>query len=333
MDRDEEGKGRRRSAWARIGIATLNLGAPGLGLLRLQQARRAITFYGLSVLVLAVLICCAALSPIPGFRVLMASIALGALVQLVLLVASIVASWRESRFENARPMPIWSRWYMIALACLVAGVIANLAVTIAHHFYKPFYIPSEAMEPTLLKNDRMVTTMRAPRSFVRGDVIVFANAGTIYAKRIAALPGDTIALRGGIVILNGRPVPQTLLRIERAPIDEFGPTARRLSEQFPGEPSPHQIYDLGHSPEDDYPETRVLPGHLFVLGDNRDDSADSRVPRSEMGVEQLPITDVRGLALYYTGDQATAPDSRSRPTRDRCGKVRDGGLRIRRGRP
>jgi signal peptidase I len=294
----EEEEGRGRSAWARIGIATLNLGAPGLGLLRLGQARRAIAFLGLSILALVILVGWWAFSPIPSFAVLIVGVSILLLAQLALLAGAIVAGWRQSRFAPVQPMPIWSRWYVIALAWLVTGAIANLAVAPGHPFYKSFYIPSEAMEPTLLKNDHMVASMRTPRSFVRGDVLVFANAGTMYTKRIAALPGDTIALQGGIVILNGRPVPQTLLRIDRVPAD--GTTARRLSEQFPGEPRAHQIYDLGASPEDDYPETRVLPRHLFVLGDNRDDSADSRVPRSQMGVEQLPIADVRGLALYYT---------------------------------
>jgi signal peptidase I len=156
------------------------------------------------------------------------------------------------------------------------------------------------MEPTLLKNDRLLAVMRPPNPLKRGTIILFRNGEATYTKRIAALPGDTIALVDGRVLLNGSPVPEQA--VGTRVIQSFaGPTrATRLREHFPGEDGDHFIYDSGPSPEDNFGPQVVAPGHVFVLGDNRDDSADSRVPRAEMGVEQLPISDITGTPIIYT---------------------------------
>jgi signal peptidase I len=189
----------------------------------------------------------------------------------------------------------------------IAGIVALLVVAalmalvgapfpLAHGFYSP----SEGMMPTLLKNDHFLAIMQPPKPLRRGDIILFRLDKSIYTKRVAGLPGDRIAFVGGRVILNGRPVPQQAVGTETINGIDGPQRVTRLREHFPGEEGDHFIYDSGPSPEDDLPEQVVAPGHLFVLGDNRDDSADSRVPRAEMGVEQLPIGDVTGWAAIYT---------------------------------
>jgi signal peptidase I len=186
-------------------------------------------------------------------------------------------------------------WIALGFGALLAIPIG----LVAFGFFKVFYIPAEAMMPTLQVNDRLLASLQRPADLRRGDIILLRVGRSIYIKRVAALAGDRIEMIGGIVYLNRRPVTQRYLRTDRIDDDRYDDRARRLAEQFPGEAASHEIYDLGYTQGDDMPEQVVAPGHVFVLGDNRDASADSRFSHAEQGVEQLPIADIRGRALYY----------------------------------
>jgi signal peptidase I len=290
----------RRAVLSRIGIVALNALLPGLGLQRLGRFKAALLFMSAPFVGLTATLLYYVLAPSLSF----AGYALTSIALLILyfgaILISAAMSWRASRVRPEQAPHPWSRWYALLGIYVAVTVLGAMLVPLMHGFYKPFYIPSEAMRPTLLVNDRLLASMQGPGELRRGDIILFEVGSAIYIKRVAALPGDRIAMREGIVILNGSPVAQRFVRTETVAEGPWGNQARKLTEQLPGESRAHEIYDMGASPGDDMAEQTVRPDHVFVLGDNRDQSADSRYSRSEMGVEQLPIADIRGKALFHT---------------------------------
>ena len=215
------------------------------------------------------------------------------------------------------------RWIKSAvdLAFVVLVVLAAKAA-----IAEPFYVPSGSMEPTLLIGDELLATKypygygaaSLPAFIVlsntsrimgalprRGDIVVFRWPGDrtqIWVKRVIGLPGDRIALRDGVVTINGSPVgiqPDGTGELE----DEDGShvTAARFIETLPGDRK-HLIFKLtAGSPRDNMAEVVVPPDHLFVMGDNRDNSADSRVPLREGGVGLLPVENLVGRVEGIVG--------------------------------
>jgi signal peptidase I len=298
--------GEGRGAAARIGIAALNLLAPGLGLMRVQRLRAALAFLLAPFAILVAVLLVYAATPVLAFRAWVALVAVSLLALLMLYAGSIALSWRASRGPAAAG-PWWSRWHGLVAALALVMALNWPASELVRGFYRAFYLPAESMMPTLALGDRLVARMRPPPQLRRGAIVLVRAGRAFYIKRLAALAGDRIAMRDGIVVLNGRPVPQRYLRSERLESPGMGmpAEARRLAEQFPGEAAAHEIYDTGPFPHDDMAEQVVAPGHIFVLGDHRDRSADSRVPRADMGLEQVPVGDVAGVAqfIYWSADR------------------------------
>jgi len=153
----------------------------------------------------------------------------------------------------------------------------------------------------------------------RGDVVVFKvaaeNADLI--KRVIGIPGDTVAITNGRLALNGKLVPRTALPPFEMPLSANSPckvvppaspkTAVRSGrgycvypaylESLPGGPSYTVLDQVSHGPADDFEPVRVTTGHVFLMGDNRDDSLDSRFPAYEGGIGMVPLGDLMGRAL------------------------------------
>jgi len=209
---------------------------------------------------------------------------------------------------------------LIEIGKTVAYALA-IALVIRVLLFQPFTIPSASMEPNLYQGDYIIVSKfaygysrhslplsqflprvagrlmeRAPH---RGDIVVFKlprDDHTDYIKRLIGLPGDRIQLRGGVVYVNGQVVP----RQETAAVNEAGPfggthVVERFRETLPGGKT-YMTNDYGPDGDVDNTDVYVVPAkHYFMMGDNRDNSADSRYPEYA-GVGFVPEENLVGKA-------------------------------------
>jgi signal peptidase I len=198
---------------------------------------------------------------------------------------------------------------------LAAALILALAIRIL--LFQPFTIPSSSMEPGLVTGDYIVVSKYAygwsraslpfnpplpdgrvlGRQPKRGDVVVFQrphDPDQVWIKRVIGLPGDTVQVRSGQVFVNGQGVDQTLL----GEVGDHDAPQRRVREvrETLSSGKTYVTYDGGpDQPGDDTPTYRVPAGQYFMMGDNRDNSLDSRWP-AELGVGLLPVENIVGRA-------------------------------------
>lgn len=232
-----------------------------------------------------------------------------------------------SEAAAASATPVLPRKRRVGSLGFIALVV--LAVLVFRSFvFAPFTIPSESMLPGLAKGDYLIAAkwpygwsrwslpLDAPliadtlfaRLPERGDVAIFRHpiTHTEYIKRVIGLPGDVVMLRDGVLNLNGAAVAQRRLADFRVTDrdnaacpwgakDEPG-TDRdtacrytRLRETLPNGVS-YAVLDFGRTAQDSYGPVTVPTGHLFMLGDNRDNSQDSRFPAQPGGgVGMVPV--------------------------------------------
>jgi signal peptidase I len=221
----------------------------------------------------------------------------------------------------------WWRTNVAVETYKTLGIAAFFFLFMPTLLFQPFRIPSSSMEGTLEVGDYLFVSKFSygysqysfpfftPVAFAgrvmdrpaeRGDVVVFRlpqDPAQDYIKRVIGLPGDRVQMIRGVVHVNGEPAK--LERIEdRVIVHEDGSEERiaRYNETLPGgvkhvvlDQNPDAIYD-------DTEEFLVPPGHYFMMGDNRDNSNDSRVPGS--GVGFVPAQNLVGKAeiVFFSHD-------------------------------
>lgn len=184
-------------------------------------------------------------------------------------------------------------------------------------FFEPFNIPSGSMKPTLLVGDYLFVTKfsygYSRHSFpfglapiegrthgerpLRGDVIVFklpTDTSTAYIKRVVGLPGDRVQMVDGRLYINRQRVPRDI--VGTVSVHEQGDIWQTMTEYVETLPGGalHRIYEeTDYGERDNTPEYIVPEDHVFVMGDNRDNSSDSRVQRT---VGYIPYENIVGRA-------------------------------------
>lgn len=218
-------------------------------------------------------------------------------------------------------------------------ILALIAWAFRSFVAAPFSIPSGSMLPTLYVGDYLFVAKwpygysrySFPWSFPsfegrilsklpkRGDVAVFRPPGgeTEFIKRVIGLPGDTIEVRGGMLVLNGQAVPRQGLQPFAMPMSanspcKVVPPATAFTKSIEGKPyclypayletlpggTSYAVLDQVDNPRvDDFPAVKVQAGHVFLMGDNRDDSLDSRFSTAEGGIGLVPVENLVGRAL------------------------------------
>lgn len=227
--------------------------------------------------------------------------------------------------------PAWRREVVDIARTLACALL--LVFVVRTVLFQPFTIPSSSMEPGLVTGDYIVVskysygwnTASLPfnppvkpgrllaRSPARGDVVVFRrpnDPSVAWVKRVVGLPGDTVQVRSGQVFINGHAVKRTPLGMTQ---DHDAPERQVLAvRETLGDGRDYVTYDGGPSqPGDDTDVYRVPTGRYFVMGDNRDNSLDSRWP-AEVGVGLLPAENIIGraeivLASWEPGAGLTRP--------------------------
>jgi signal peptidase I len=220
-------------------------------------------------------------------------------------------------------------WRAIATLLLAGLFVFMIPVVVRTLFFQPFTMPSGSMMPTLLPGDyffvskysygyaRVSLPFSPPlfsgRIFAsepqRGDVAVFRlprDNSADYVKRIVGLPGDRIQMIGGVLQINGQPIKHE--RIEDF-VGDDGTRVQRYRETLPNGVSFATLNLTNNGFYDNTPLYTVPAGHYFVIGDNLDNSTDSRV-LSQVGY--VPFENLIGRAgiIWFSATGATPPTIR-----------------------
>ena len=215
----------------------------------------------------------------------------------------------------------------VVYALLIAGVFRTL-------FFQPFWIPSGSMKDTLLIGDFLFVNKMAygysrhscPFSLCpfsgrilgnepeRGDVVVFRHpvSNQDFIKRLVGVPGDKIQMKDGVLFINGQEAKQTpdgefveTFELQgpmrgrpgcKQPVGMGGDCIKdKFIEQIPGGPA-HSILNIRNQGSDNTGVFTVPEGQYFFVGDNRDNSSDSRIARNANGVGFVPFENLIGRA-------------------------------------
>ncbi|MDQ3034720.1 MAG: signal peptidase I [Myxococcota bacterium] len=192
-----------------------------------------------------------------------------------------------------------ARRAVIAFAAMTAiGVLLVAGLLALRVAFAPYELDGPAMEPTYFDGDRVAVERGA--DIARGDVVIIRRPeeGIDIVKRVIAIGGDHVAIEDDVIVLNGERIEPRLLGPAQGEDPEMICAEERL-----GDASWRIVWSETSAPSST-PEQAISAGHVFVLGDHRDRSNDSRNPR----IGAVPLDQVLGrvTSTYAQGPQTVS---------------------------
>ena len=282
MENEEQQQVRRRPWLAML----LSLLAPGLGQFYCGRPKRGVAFAGVFVGMATAVI---TLLPIVDdlrwdFIWLLGGV--------FFCLFAAIDSWRLAKGTPQIVLQPYNRWYVYLFGVAVSSVLTSLSNATLDRRGESFYSASTSMEPGLQEGERWMARMIGPSDHPpeRGSIVVFEHPGkpgVSYVKRLVALPGETVQLVDGLVMIDGVAVQRTI-------IEQMDGDSVRYREFLPNGYS-YDVLEMPGVQSADNTGVLIVPDDsVFVLGDNRDRSQDSRFD----SIGSVPIDNLKGVAQF-----------------------------------
>ena len=305
MTENPNQSGKKRLAWLAVGLSII---MPGVGHVYCGKLTRGLAFgllYGVAIPVVLGMLAYARAASTIVFGLLMVAAAFGVVVAAALDACRMA---RQTR-PDYQPKAYNHAAVYVLIGLMIQGSSVGYALHVRSSLFEAFRIPAASEYPNIVPGDRILADKTAYRKADPqvGDVVLFRppneNWRIHYIKRIVALGGETVEMKGGILYVNDEPLPRRQIGSVSTPIRDRNGSAQTVSGELFAETNGSATYKifLMATPTGavkDFAKTTVPPHHCIVLGDNRNYSLDSR----DFGPVPYAAIEARTDYIYWPVD-------------------------------